>query len=60
MKGVFQGVDSESGGLFEGIKDFLESNGIEVYKMQVGQEVYQVKHKGQIIRLYVQRNKEVT
>jgi predicted transcriptional regulator len=59
-QGVFQRVDSESGDLFKGIKDFLEANGIEIYRMQVGQEAYQVKHKGQIIRLYVQRNKEGT
>ena len=59
-KGVYQGVVSESGDLFEGIMDFLESNGIEIYRMQVGQEAYQVNHKGQIIRLYVQRNKEET
>jgi hypothetical protein len=54
-KGVFQGVDSESGDPFKGIKDFLESNGIEVYRMQVSQEAYQVNHKGQAIRIYVQR-----
>jgi IS30 family transposase len=55
MKGVFQGVYSEFGDLFEGIKDFLESNGIEVYRMNVEQEAYQVNHKGQVIRIYVQR-----
>ena len=37
------------------IKEFLESKGIEVYRMQVGQEAYQVEHKGQVIRMYVQR-----
>jgi predicted transcriptional regulator len=57
-KGVFQGVDSESGDLFEAIREFLRSKGIEVYRMHVGQEAYQVKHNGQVIRLYVQRNKE--
>jgi hypothetical protein len=55
MKGVYQGVDSESGDLFEGIKVFLEANGIEVYRMNVEQEAYQVNHKGQVIRMYVQR-----
>lgn len=60
MKGVFQGVLSEVDSLSEQIKQFLESKGIEIYRMQVGQEAYQVNHKGQIIRLYVQRNKEET
>jgi IS30 family transposase len=55
MKGVYQGVDSESGDLFEGIKVFLEAKGIEVYRMNVEQEAYQVNHKGQVIRMYVQR-----
>ena len=55
MKGVYQGVDSESGDLFEGIKVFLEAKGIEVYRMNVEQEAYQVNHKGQVIRIYVQR-----
>lgn len=57
VKGVYQGVDSESGDLFEAIKEFLESKGIEIYRMQVSQEAYQGKHNGQIIRLYVQGNK---
>ena len=57
-KGVSQGVDSESGDLFEGIKVFLESNGIEVYRMNVEPECYQVKHNGQVIRIYVQRKME--
>ena len=55
MKRLFQGVDSESGDLFEGIKVFLESNGIEVYRMNVELEGYQVKNNGQTIRIYVQR-----
>jgi hypothetical protein len=45
----------EVDGLFEAIKEFLESNGVELYRMQVEQEAYQVKHKGQIIRLYVHK-----
>ena len=57
MEGVFQGVDSESGDLFEGIKVFLESNGIEVYRMNVEPEGYQMKNNEQTIRIYVQRNK---
>ena len=55
MKGVFQGVDSESGDLFKGIKVFLEAKGIKVYRMNVEPEVYQVKHNGQVIRIYIQR-----
>jgi hypothetical protein len=53
MKGVFQGVDSESGDLFEGIKVFLESNGIEVYRMNVEPEAYQVTDGKQVVRFYV-------
>jgi predicted transcriptional regulator len=53
MKGVFQGVDSESGDLFEGIKVFLEAKGVEVYRMNVEPEGYQVKNNGQVIRFYV-------
>jgi DNA-binding Lrp family transcriptional regulator len=56
-KGVFQGVDSESGDLFERVKVFLEAIGIEVYRMQVSGEAYQVKHNGQAIRFYVDRNR---
>lgn len=56
MKGVYP----ESGGLFEGIKVFLEAKGVEVYRMNVEPEGYQVKNNGQTIRIYVQRNKEET
>ena len=35
------------------IKEFLHTKGIEVYRMQVGQEAYQVEHKGQVLRMYV-------
>ena len=56
--GVYQGVDSESGDLFEGIKVFLEAKGIEVYRMNVEPEGYQVKNNGQTIRIYVQRKME--
>ncbi|MGD1154032.1 MAG: helix-turn-helix domain-containing protein [Syntrophales bacterium] len=55
MKGVFQDVDSESGDLFEGIKDFLEANGIEVYRMNVEQEAYQVTDGMQVVRFYVHK-----
>ena len=51
-------VYSESGDLFEGIKEFLEAKGVEVYRMQVSQEAYQVRHNGQVIRVYVQRKME--
>lgn len=54
-KGVFQEVVSESGDLFEKIKVFLESKGIEVYRMQVEPEAYQVRRNDQVIRFYVQR-----
>jgi biotin operon repressor len=60
MKGVYQGVDSESGDLFEGIKVFLEAKGVEVYRINVKPEGYQVKNNGQTIRIYVQRDKEET
>jgi orotate phosphoribosyltransferase-like protein len=54
-KRVFQEVRSEVDSLLEEIKQFLESKGIEIYRMQVSQEAYQVNHKGQVIRIYVQR-----
>lgn len=57
VKGVYQGVDSEIDDLFGAIKDFLESKGIEVYRMQVAQEAYQVDRNGQIVRFYVQKSK---
>jgi len=56
-KGVSSGVSSEVDGLFESIRQFLKANGIEVYRMETEPEVYQVKHNGQVIRLYVQRKK---
>ena len=43
--------------LFETINDFLESNRIEIYRMEVGSEAYQVRHNGQTIRFYVHREK---
>jgi hypothetical protein len=60
MKEVVQEVLSEVDSLSEQIKQFLENKGIEIYRMKVTQEAYQVKHKGQIVRLYVQRNKGET
>jgi predicted ArsR family transcriptional regulator len=54
-KGAFARVLSEIDNLLEAIKEFLETKGIEVYRMQVGQEAYQVEDGGQIIRFYVQR-----
>ena len=39
----------------EYIKEFLQTKGIEVCRMHVGAEAYQVKHNGQTIRFYVQR-----
>jgi len=57
-KEVFQGVLLDIDDLLEAIKEFLELNGVEVYRMKVEQEAYQVKHKGQVIRIYVQRKME--
>jgi hypothetical protein len=54
-KKVFQGVSSESGDLLGAIKNFLESNEVEVYRLEVEPEVYQMKHNGLVIRFYVQR-----
>lgn len=54
-KEAFQGVFTEVGDLFEAIKEFLELNGIEVYRRQSVPECYQVKHRDQVIRFYVQR-----
>ena len=53
MNGVFQEVVSEVDSLAEEIKQFLESNGIEVYRMNVEPEGYYVKNNGQVIRFYV-------
>lgn len=50
-----RGISDTPIDLFGAIKEFLDTNGIEVYKMQVGQEAYQAKHKEQTIRFYVQR-----
>ena len=36
---------------------FNGMNGIDLYRMQVGIEAYQVDHNEQIIRFYVHRNK---
>lgn len=52
-KRVFQEVVSEVDSLAEEIKQFLESNGIEVYRMNVEPEGYYVKNNGQVIRFYV-------
>ena len=55
MKRVAQRVFLEGGDLLEAIKEFLESKGIEIYRMQVEPEAYQVSHNSQVIRFYVQR-----
>ena len=54
-KGVSQGVDLESGDLFKEIKDFLEAKGVEVYRMHVEPEAYQMKCDNQTITFYVKR-----
>ncbi len=45
--------------LFESIKVFLEVQGIQICRMNIEAEAYQVKHKRQIIRFYVQRKETV-
>lgn len=54
-----RGISDHPIDLFGAIQEFLDTNGIEVYRMQVGQEAYQVKHDGQVIRFYVQRKNRV-
>jgi hypothetical protein len=54
-KGAFPGVLLDIDDLFGTIKEFLEGKGIEVYRMKVESEAYQVEDGGQIIRFYVQR-----
>lgn len=43
--------------LFETIKEFLQGIGVELYRMQVGPEVFQARHRGQTIRFYIQRER---
>jgi len=52
-KAVFQAVSSEVDDLFEAVKEFLKEKGIEVYRMNVESEAYQVSDGKQIIRFYV-------
>ena len=52
------GNSARSDGLIGEIVQFLETKGVEVYRMEVGSEAYQVRHNGQIIRFYVQGNNE--
>jgi hypothetical protein len=54
-KRASQEVCLEIGDLFGAIKEFLESKGIEVYRINVEPEAYQGKDKRQTIRFYVQR-----
>jgi len=54
FKPFLEGV-SDGFNLVEGIKEFLESHGFEVYQVKASYECYQVKHNGQIVRFYVQR-----
>ena len=54
-KQAFPRVLSEVDDLFEAIKVFLEAKEVEVYRMQVEPEAYQVSHNNQVIRFYVQR-----
>ena len=52
LEGIFSGAED----LFGAIREFLETNGIELYRMNVEPEAYQVKYNGQTIRFYVQRD----
>ncbi len=54
---VFRRVLSDGADLFGAIKEFLETKGLEVYRMEVGVEAYQVSYNGQIIRFYVNRGR---
>ncbi|MGZ3604697.1 MAG: helix-turn-helix domain-containing protein [Thermodesulfobacteriota bacterium] len=57
LQGQLEGIPEVSPefDLFEGIRRFLENQGIELYRVQVAQEAYQVDRNGQIVRFYVQR-----
>ncbi len=50
-------VSSSIDDLFGAIREFLESQGIELYRMQVSVESYQVRHGQQTIRFYIDRKK---
>jgi DNA-binding CsgD family transcriptional regulator len=55
LEKVSQGVIPISGDLFGEIREFLEERGIEVYRIKIRTEAYQVKYNDQTIRLYVYR-----
>lgn len=59
-EGKKEGNSLRSDDLIGEMLGFLESKGVEVYRMNVEPEGYQVKNNGQTIRIYVQRNKEET
>ena len=44
--------------LFEAIRKLLQGNGVNLYRMQVTPEAYQVRHNDQTIHIYVQRKLE--
>jgi hypothetical protein len=52
-RGEEKGSSSRSGGLIGEILRFLEGESLEIYRLQVEQEAYQVTDGTQIIRFYV-------
>ncbi len=50
---------SRGGDLFESIQKFLEDRKIEIYRISVTPEAYQVKHNGQTVRFYIQREDRI-
>lgn len=57
MKGVFQGVCLESDDLAAAIRQFLQTNGVEVYEMATSVEGFQARQGKQTVRFYVQRER---
>lgn len=44
--------------LVEAIKKFLEAKGLKLERLKVETEAYQLKHSGQVVRFYIQREKQ--
>lgn len=53
--GQKEGNSPRSVGLIGEMLRFLKGKGVEVYRMEGQSEAYQVRHNGQVVRLYVQR-----
>jgi len=61
ITGQAKGVSRESPGfedLFEAIREFLQGIEVDLYRIQVTPEAYQVRHNDQTIHIYVQRKLE--